>query len=126
MVIHTSSSSKIALQIQIQTYDFVDCVDDTKNINHTEDIIEMNNYYFESGSDISHSLTSPRIIGIVSDERADTITLYTYSEQMILDAMFPVMERTSYNNESSFFGLRFGIPFHADNGLWYARSITST
>ena len=86
----------------------------------------MNNYSFESGSDISYSLTSPRIIGIVTDKRIDTSTLHTYSEQMILYPMFTTMERTSYNNEFSFFSLRFGIPFQSDNGLWYARRITST
>ena len=80
----------------------------------------MNNYSFESDNDISYSLTSPRIIGIVTDKRIDTSTLHTYSEQMILYSMFPTMERTSYNNELSFFGLRFGIPFQSDNGLWYA------
>ena len=48
----------------------------------------MYNYSFESGSDISHSLTSPRVIGIVSDKRADTSTLHSYSEQMNLDPMF--------------------------------------
>ena len=101
-------------------------MDKTKNTNHSEDIIEMYNYSFEPGSDISHSLTSPRVIGIVSDKRADTSTIHTYSEQMILDPMFSAMERTSHNNESSFFGLRFGIPFQSDNRLWYARMITST
>ena len=72
----------------------------------------MNNYSFESGSNIYYSLTSPRVIGIVSDTRANTSTLHTYSEQMILDPMFPAMERTSYNNESSFFRQQFGVPFN--------------
>ena len=67
-------------------------MDSTKNINHSEDIIKMNNYYFDSGSDIFHSLTSPLVIGIVADTRSDTSTFYTYSEQMILDPMFPAMK----------------------------------
>ena len=86
----------------------------------------MNNYYFESGSDISHLLTSPRVICFVSDTRADTLTLHICSEQMILDPLFPVMEKTSYNNEPSFFGQRFGVSFQSSNGLWHARRITST
>lgn len=45
---------------------------------------------------------------------------------MILDPMFPAMERTSYNSEPSFFGQRFGVPFQSDNGLWYVRMLTST
>ena len=92
-------------------YGFVDCVNNTKNINHSEDIIEMNKYSFESGSDISHSLTSPRVIGSMSYKRADTSTLNTYSEKIVLDPMLPAMERTQYNNKSSFFGLRFSISF---------------
>ena len=59
-------------------YGFVDSVDSTRNINHSEDIIEMKNYYFESGSDVFHSLTSLRVIGIVSDTETDTSTLHTY------------------------------------------------
>ena len=101
-------------------------MNNTKNINHSEYIIEINNYSFESGSDISHSFTSPRVIGIVLDTRANTSTLYTYSEQIILDPMFLAMERTSYNNELSFFGQRFGVPVQSSTGLWYARRITST
>ena len=92
-------------------YSFADSVDNTKKINHIEDIIKINNYSFESGSDIFHALTSLRIICIVSDTRADTSTLHTYSEQMILDPILPIMERTSYNNESSSFGQRLGIHF---------------
>ena len=56
----------------------------------------------------------------------DTSTLHTYNKQMILDPMFPAMERTSYNSEPSFFGQRFGVPFQSDNGLWYVRMLTST
>ena len=92
-------------------------MDYTKHINHSEGIIEINTYSLESGSDISHSSTSPRVICIVSDTRADTSTLHTYSEQIILDPMFTAMERTSYNNESSFFGQRFGVPFQSNNGM---------
>ena len=77
----------------------------TKNINNSEDIIEIKNYSFESDSDIFHPLTSPRVIGIVSDTGTDTSTLHTYSKQMILDPMFPAIERTSNNIEPSFFGL---------------------
>ena len=86
----------------------------------------MKDYYFESGSDVFHSLTSPRVICIVSDTRADTSTLHTYSEQIILDPMFPAMERTSYNNEPSFFGQQFGVHVQSSTGLWYARRIMST
>ena len=81
MAINISSRSKIALQIQIQTYTVLLTVwIIQKNINHSEGIIEINNYSFESGSNISHSLTSSRVIGIVSDTRADTSTLHIYSE----------------------------------------------
>ena len=90
---------------------FVDSVDNTKGINHSKYIIELKNYYFESGSDVFHLLTSPRVIGIVSDTGTDTSTLRTYSKQMILDPMFPAMERMSYNSEPSFFGQRFGVRF---------------
>ena len=126
LVVHISRSSKIcSVNSDTDVYGFTDSVDNTKNINHSEDIIKMKSYYFESGSGIPHSLISPRVIGIVLDTRADTSTLHTYSEQMILDPMFPEMERTLYNNESSFFGQRFGVPFQSSNGLWYARNITS-
>ena len=86
----------------------------------------MNNYFFDSGSDTSHSLISPRIIGIVSDRRADTSTFHIYNEQMILDPMFLAIERTSYNNESSFFDQWFSVPFQSNNGLWYTGRITAT
>ena len=115
---HSNSNTYIqqlenfSANLDIDVYGFVDSVDNTKNINHNEEIIDINIYSFESGSDISHSLTSSRIIGVVSDTRADTSALHTYSEQMILYPMFPVMERTSYNNESSFFGQQFGVPFN--------------
>ena len=52
----------------------------------------MKDYYFESGSDVFHSLTSPRVICIVSDTGTDTSTLHAYSKQMILDPMFPARE----------------------------------
>ena len=45
---------------------------------------------------------------------------------MILDPMFPAMERTSYTIEPSFFGQRFGVPFQSEIGMWYARRIMST
>ena len=51
---------------------------------------------------MSYSLTSLRVIGIVSDEGYDTSTLHIYREQMILYLIFLAMERTSYNKESSF------------------------
>ena len=95
-------------------YGFVDSVDSTKHINHSEDIIEMKNHPFESGSDVFYSLTSQRVIGIVSDTGTDTSTLHTCSKEMILDPMFPAMKRTSYNIESSFFGQRFGVPFQSE------------
>ena len=60
------------------------------------------------------------------DTRANTSTLHTYSEQIILDPMFPAMERTSYNNEPSFFGQQFGVHVQSSTGLWYARRIMST
>ena len=57
MVIHISSSSKIDLQIQIQTYTVLLTVwIIQKNINNSEDIIEMKYYPFELGSDFFHSL----------------------------------------------------------------------
>ena len=67
----------------------MDSVDNTKKINHSEDIIEIKVYSFESGSDVFHSLPSPCVIGIVSDTGTDTSTLHTYNKQMILDPMFP-------------------------------------
>ena len=86
-----------------------------QNLNHSNVIIELNNYSFESSSDVSHSLTSRRVIGIVSDKRSDTSTLHTYREQMILDPMFPATEWKSYKNKFSFFGQRFGVPFQSNN-----------
>ena len=118
MVVHISRSSKIcSVNSDTDVYGFTDSVDNTKNINHSEDIIKMKSYYFESGSGIPHSLISPRVIGIVLDRGTDTSTIYIYSKEMILDPMFPAMERTLYNSEPSFFGQRFGVPFQSDNGL---------
>ena len=101
-------------------------MDNTKKFNHSEDIIEMKKYCFESGSDVFHSLMSSRVVGIVSDTGTDTSTLHTYSKQMILYPMFLVMEKTSYDSEPSSFGQRFGVLFQSDNGLWYTRRVTST
>ena len=104
----------------------MDSVDNTKNIKHSENNIEMKDYYFESGSDVFPSLTSPRVIGIVSDTGTDISIIHTYSKQMILYPMFLVMEKTSYDSEPSSFGQRFGVLFQSDNGLWYTRRVTST
>ena len=101
-------------------------VDNTKNTNHSENIIEIKDYSFESGIDVFYSLTSPLVISIVSATETNISTLHTYSKQMILDPMFPAMKRTSYNSKPSFFGQRFGVLFQSDNGLWYARRITYT
>ena len=77
---HIQQFENFSSNPDIDVYGFVDSVDSTRNINHSEDIIEMKNYSFESGSDTFHSLTSPRIIGIVSETGTDTSTLHTYSK----------------------------------------------
>ena len=115
---HVQQFESCSSNPDIDVYGFVDSVDNTKNIKHSEKNIEMKDYFFESGSDVFPSLTSPRVIGIVSDTGTDISIIHTYSKQMILDPMFSAMERTSYNSEPSFFGQRFGVPFQSDNGLW--------
>ena len=45
-----------SLNPDTDVYGFVDSVDNTKHINHSEDIIEMKNYPFKSSSDAFHSL----------------------------------------------------------------------
>ena len=80
---------------------------------------------FDSGDDINHHVESPQVIGIISEYGPIKSTLHVYREDMILDPMYPAMERTSFNRGSSFFRQRFGALFQSDKKVCYAKRITS-
>ena len=123
---HIEKLERCSATLEREVYVFFSSLDNQNTLDHSDDIIELRNNMFDSGGDVNHPLESPRVIGIVSENVSTNSNIHKYTEEIVLDLMFPEMEQTSLNNEFSFFGQQFGVPFQSDNKLWYARSITST
>ena len=94
-------------------------------LDHNSDAIELDRNILELDTHIEYSTMSPRVIGIVSEEAQGKSILHTYKEQMIIDPMFPSLEREQFSVDHHFFGKIFGIPFKIQDGTWYARCISS-
>ena len=74
---------------------------------------------------IDHKLTFPRVTGLIDNDTNSKSTLNACREQMILDPIFPAMERTAVNNSCDFFGQHFRVPFQTENNAWYVRTVTT-
>ena len=94
-------------------------------LDHNSDAIELYRNILELDTHIEHSTMSPRVIRIISEEAPGKSILHTYKEQMIIDPMFPSLEREQFSVDHHFFGKIFSIPFKIQDGTWYARCISS-
>ena len=118
---HTRKFEHSSSTHETEVFRFVGSLDNVTTFDHNTETIKLDNDVFVQKDDINHSLSSPRVMGIVSNNIIDESTLLTYRGKMVLDPMFSAMDRTSNNDTHSFFGHRYGV----NDKSWYVRGITS-
>ena len=71
---------------------FIDSICDNDIMEHSMNIIRLADNKCNPDQDVTHKITSSRVIGIVSDNVHEDSTFKTCREKMILDTMYPAME----------------------------------
>ena len=78
--------------METDIFGFSDSLEETKTLNNSTDSIGLSNDACTSCAEFTHPLTSPQVLGSVSNDTSGNSTVHTYRKQSVLDPLFPAME----------------------------------